>query len=327
MNIEKTLRVKSVAGDTSFQQTALLGVTLKTPDSFGYSVEINANINVLSLASVGGKLGANYVVYTKGKYAWFPYLYAYAGYSLNVILQKGLKKKDIMDSFKKLTTKTSILKWLKTNAGVGVGISPFAAVLYNTENEIKPTSWEKWFTAITASVKLKAGLGFSVGGSMFAGGDDGWEPGLAVDINLVKDRKVWFGGTLDIGAGAGTPAIDIGVNYASYFWLLDDNKVYAANSWFFYYRWYTFINFNPNLNLPEIFAKVGIKLYKYISDALSIVPNISDRYNLQSIEDYENHPRRELIDSDFQLAILSKGYDDEFFAQLDNETLGGYELV
>ncbi|HEX8575067.1 MAG TPA: hypothetical protein VF677_02115 [Flavobacterium sp.] len=267
MNIEKTLRVKSVAGDTSFQQTTLLGVTLETPDSFGYSFEVNLNLN-LGIAGVNGKAGLNYVVFTSGPYAWFPYEYAYAGYSYETIIKFNLK--ETIRSLKSLAKGKIKVPGLSINGG----FSPFLAWMKEgTDDMYTPNSWEEWFSANTVNVQLKAGLGFSFGASVFASAPDGWEIGKV----LSPQKGEWYGGTIDIGVGAGTPSVNIGINYASFYWLLDKPEIYSKSSFEYWNRWYNFLKMYPDIKplMEKLFVRSGKDTNKFLSDV-----NLKGRNNI-----------------------------------------------
>jgi len=309
----KTLRLKTIDGKTSFQNvTASFSTAL--PKAFGYSMELSGNVNVLNFAGAYGKAGVNYVVYPKGDFSWFPFEYVYAGYSLNFIALHGELKKTI-ESLLNVKKAKDLLKL--AGGGISAGVSPFVA--WKTDNKTDPGSWEGWFVANTLSVKARAGLGITVGGSLFAGtyAKWGWDP-LNFDFDKAKKEKQWYGGTIDVGVAGGTPAIEIGLHYASKFWLMDENRIYSwkKDGLKFGLRWYNFLNVKIDL-IPVFEKAMGIKFPKWLKKIISTTRYFVINEGIESEEHYALMDDREEIEARYKEALAMEGYDSAFFASLD----------
>lgn len=307
-----TFYIAEANGLTDFEFETL-DIVASLPKAFGYSLEVSGNVNVLNFAGAYGKAGVNYVVYPKGKYSWFPFEYLYAGYSLNFIALHGELKKTI-ESLLNVKKAKDLLKL--AGGGISAGVSPFVA--WKKDNEIAPKSWTGWFVANTLSVKARAGLGITVGGSIFAGtyAKWGWDPNF--DFDKAKNDNQWYGGTIDVGVAGGTPAIEVGLYYASKFWLMDENRVYSwkRDGLKFGLRWYNFLDVKIDL-IPVFEKAMGIKFPKWLKKIISTTRYFVINEGIESEEHYALMDDREDIEARYKEALAIEGYDSAFFASLD----------
>lgn len=310
--MKKTLYISDIDGNENFQDITL-DIKEYLPKAFGYSIELSANANILSIAGAYGKAGLNYVVYPEGNFSWFPFEYVYAGYSLNFVVLTG----DLKDTIKNLLNVKKAKDLLKlAGGGVSAGVSPFLA--WKTDNKIDPGSWEGWFVANTLSVKARAGLGITIGGSVFAGtyAEWGWEPSF--NFEKAKKENQWYGGTIDIGATGGTPAIEVGLLYASKFWLMDENRVYSwkKDGLKFGLRWYNFLRVKIDL-IPVFEKAMGIKFPNWLKKIISTTQYFVVNEGIKSEEHYALMDNRSEIEARYKESLTLQGYDSAFFASLD----------
>ncbi|SHL13327.1 hypothetical protein [Chryseobacterium polytrichastri] len=226
---------------------------------------------------------------------------------------------DLKNTIKNLLNVKKAKDLLKlAGGGVSAGVSSFAAWL-NSE-EITPNSWTGWFVANTLSVKARAGLGINFGGSVFAGtyADWGWEP-LNFDFEKARKSKVWYGGTIDIGVAGGTPAVEVGLHYASKYWLMDEDRVHSwkKDGLAFGIRWYQFIKLKPDS--IQFYEKVlGIKFPQWLKDVINISTSFAIKNDIKSVDDYDMLANKEILDNEYKIALASKGYNTEFFASIND---------
>ena len=311
---------------------AELGVIEFLPKAFGYNIEITGNASVLSIASAYGRAGLNYTVFTTGPHSWFPYEYLYAGYSLNTIISK-----DLITSIRNLLDVKKAKDLLKlVSASAGIGISPFLAWNISTDDNITADTWEEWFTACSASVKIKAGLGISVGGTMFTSAPSGWDFGGALDFERSRDEKLWHGGSLDISGGVGSPSIDIGVNFGEYYWLMDkeNEKVkefsFTKNSIEFAKRWQRFLSLKPDI--VAILRGFGLNIPDWLAATIDFITVYNVNESKFPLNEYyclidtngELLSNRDELDMEYKEILASKGYDNEYFTELENEEEDGF---
>ncbi len=221
-------------------------VSRTMPDAFGYSIDISTSATLGPVFSFTLHGGTNYVVYTRGPYRWIPFRYAYYGYqsSINTMssdLSPAKKKaqEDMMKSaIKPFAKKVSNLS-RKIAGELSIGFSPFVAWKEASDENIEPASWNGWFVANTFSLKMKVGAGFSIGRTVFEGRTlTGVPADVEEDIFDARVQKVlfeedakpddWYGVSLDIGIGFGTPGLIWSDTFPSYY-ILRDNKVFWSN--------------------------------------------------------------------------------------------------
>ena len=192
-----------------------------------------------------------------------------------------------------------------------------------------PKSWTGWFTANTLSVNLKDGLGISFGGSLFAGADSGWSPGTNLNFVDIEEKKRWFGVSVDIGIGAGTPSIHIGVNYASYYWLMDENRAYSykKDGIDFGRRWFKFLKGMPDAVI--IFEKLtGFKFPKWLETILDYIVYFIPMENIDTDDKYSLVKNKQDLEKRYQTGLAKRGYDSTFFAELESGQISSnYDLV
>ncbi|MDR2949816.1 MAG: hypothetical protein LBV71_11475 [Prevotella sp.] len=283
------------------------------PKAFGYNLELDGSVSLTKLVDLMGRGGINYTVFTVGEFAWYPFLYLHLGYSIDTIITRGIK-----DTIKSLIDPKKAASFFKLSGSISVNASPFLAFRKCSDIRVTPSSWEEWFMASSISVKLKAGLGISFGGTYFAGADDG-KPTLAVlSVDEAYDRGKWWGASLDIGAGLGSPSLDFTLSYASYYWLMDEEKESKNRDYLdFAIRWIHFIKLRTDI--VSIFENIsGVEMPEWLRKIIRTATIIVQRENIETLDDYYNLANKEDIDVEYKQMLANQGLTPQFFAALNN---------
>jgi hypothetical protein len=219
------------------------------PDAAGYSMEVAGELSILKAIKGAVHVGNKHVVFLTGPNAFIPFRYAYYGYQIPVTKDIHTKKK-VLES---LESASKGKRLFPISADAGASLSPFVAWKNDEVKNITFESWEGWFSAITLSIKLKYGIGFSFGGSYFTGVTlDGIE---AKDYEKIYREDIfnkvvlspssptdWWGGSVDFGFGVGVPNLTAS-EYITYYSCR--NKTYVPYDQMSFLelakRWFEFI--------------------------------------------------------------------------------------
>ena len=271
--VNNQLEKKSYSSSIDFRGNKVFNLP-NLPDAIGYSIEGSANGSAGPIQGSAKGSISNFVIYTRGSYAWQPFRYAYLGGSVGA---GGSAASGVSGG---------------ASGNLSLTFSPFVAWFtkkpmgfdYADKSLLTPYSWEAGFLNVNASASITEGIGGNIGGTYFEGVP--WSTNTAPNFG-------WWGVSLDLGVNVGG-GLAIGVQNGGAYYKLTELHVSTTkeiSSTRLVLKWAECMSAGtiPGTALSDLFYGIDLsgKIKAQVSQGANYIQKVKDVMS-QGIKQYSN---------------------------------------